>query len=85
MAGELTALGGLQHSAIAVLAATESLAAQMFWQKGESGDWSDATIQKRNAYRQIAARLLIEHHNEAPTVNALVTPDHVKAAIPLDD
>lgn len=85
MAGELITLGGLEKSAIAALAAVEGLAAQMFWQKGESGDWSEATVQKRNAYRQIAARLLIEHHNEAPTVNALVTPDHVKAAIPLDD
>lgn len=85
MAGELKTLSKLTTTQIATLAACEGLAAALWAQGGGSVGWIAADPKERNEFRMIAARLMIEHHNQARTIDAMETPAQVKAYIPLDD
>ena len=88
MAGELTTLSKLSSSAIAILSTTESLAATLWDQRQADPKvgWIAAGKDQRDEFRLLAARLLIEHHNEASTIDRLETPGLVRRVyIPLDD
>ena len=88
MAGELTTLSKLTTAAIGTLAATETLAATLWDQRKADPKigWIAAGKAQRNEFRLIAARLLIEHHNEASIIDSLETPGLVRRDyIPLDD
>lgn len=85
MAGELKTLSKLTTTQIATLAACEGLAATLWAQGGGSVGWIAADPKERNAFRLIAARLLIEHHNAAPVIDEMETAGQIKTFIPLDD
>lgn len=72
MAGELSAMAELTPSQIAALAATETLAITLY--SGGGLRWEALSTEGRNEYRQTAARMMIENHNEASNVDALVVP-----------
>lgn len=87
MAGELKTLSKLTTTQIATLAACEGLAATLWSQRGAGTKtgWIGAEPGERNAFRLIAARLLIEHHNAAPVIDEMETAGQIKTFIPLDD
>lgn len=87
MAGELTALSKLTTDAIGTLAAAEGLAATLWDQRDADPKigWIAAGPAQRNEFRLIAARLMIEHHNEAKTIDVLGTPSLIRHHIPMDE